>query len=200
MQSKQITVQDFGRAWSAGGSSAIPAVTSHRGSCGTWAVSVIFLGPITSFTRVVERQAKYDVPMISANEAVRWMRDDGLPVAVIADIANVERKTVYAWLNGGQVRLHNEQRLIRIHALLSEGKQADLRNLYRFWNRDLDTGATLGSLLSSVDLDLTAIRAALQVLWPLARRQASTVRQTPHGLDTNPYLRDTPEVSSTRDE
>ena len=42
--------------------------------------------------------AERHIAPLSSQEIVKWLRDEGIPIAVIADIAGVERKSVYAWL------------------------------------------------------------------------------------------------------
>src|ERR1700722_18944739 len=52
---------------------------------------------------------------LSSNEIVAWLKNEGLPIALIAEITFVERKSVYAWLNGGAIRPYNQARLEKIH-------------------------------------------------------------------------------------
>jgi lambda repressor-like predicted transcriptional regulator len=164
-------------------------------------LALFWINPITSFTsRSVAEIRAAKLPSKTSHEIVAWMREDGLPIAIIADIAGVERKTVYAWLAGGAVRPHNQMRLQGIYELLAEQKVADLRNLYRFWNRQMDNGSSLGALFKEGDLNEVSIRSALQELWPLALKQqaAGDVRPVA-SLKANPFLRDTREANLSHD-
>src|SRR5271165_6427104 len=51
----------------------------------------------------------------TAQEIVLWFRNEGLPLAAIADIARVERKSVYAWIDGGPIRQPNQERLENLY-------------------------------------------------------------------------------------
>ena len=70
-----------------------------------------------------------------------------------AEIAGVERKSVYAWLGGGAVKPHNQERLEKIYNLLNEGKLTNLRHLYRFWSRNIIGNQSLGLLFEEKILD-----------------------------------------------
>src|SRR5438132_1271917 len=90
--------------------------------------------------------AERHVASLSSQEIVKWLKDEGIPLAVIAEIAGVERKSVYAWLGGGAVKPHNQERLEKIYALLNENKLTNLRHLYRFWSRNIIGKRSLGFL------------------------------------------------------
>ena len=122
--------------------------------------------PIASFVFVTE-----SVPAISLREMVGDLRDAGLPVAAIAEMARVERKTVYAWLDGGEARPERESRLAEIHYLLTSSG-LDLRALWRFAGRPLSSGTTLREYLSAEVLDAADINDALYALKPTVERQA----------------------------
>jgi hypothetical protein len=47
----------------------------------------------------------------TVQDMVVSLRDNGLPISAIAEIAKVERKTVYSWLDGTDVRETNAARV-----------------------------------------------------------------------------------------
>lgn len=162
-----------------------------------------WLKPITSCSKgsSLFMPAACPAPTLTAQEMVVKLKEDGLPVAAIAEITGVERKTVYAWLSGGAVRSHNHDRIESIYKLLQEGKTSDLRSLYRFWNRKSDDGQSLSLALQEEPLDREKVREKLVVLWPLAERQHVTDRSssTPSTLKSNPFLRESREVGLVMD-
>ena len=134
--------------------------------------------------------------VLTAQQIVLWFRDEGLPIPAIADIAGVERKLIYAWMNGGPIRESNQERLENLYRLLSEKKQTELIHLYRFWNRQLMNGMSLSTLLCEDTLNFQAIKAALSELWPLALRAKKNTK--PYGQEnigkSNPFLDEIGEV------
>lgn len=133
---------------------------------------------------------------LTAQKIVSWFRNEGLPVAAIADIARVKRKSVYAWVNGGLIREPNQERLEKLYDLLSDKKQAELIHLYRFWNRQLNSGTSLGILLCEESLNVQAIEAALSELWPMALRakKSAMMHGGKNSGKNNPFLDEIGEV------
>ena len=60
------------------------------------------------------------------------LRNGDLPISAIAEAMRVERKTIYSWLSGGDMRNANTQRAAQLHALLTGVAGVDIRTLYRF--------------------------------------------------------------------
>lgn len=143
--------------------------------------------------------AEKRITVLSSQEVVKWLRDEGIPVAVIAEIAGVERKSVYAWLGGGAVKPHNQERLEKIYTLLNEGKLTNLRHLYRFWSRSIIGKQSLGLLFEEKILDEASIRHALTQLWPLAKKEALRQSASNVPIQSNPFIRDSREVTTSYD-
>lgn len=139
--------------------------------------------------------------VLTVREMVAGMRDDGLPVSAIAEMARVERKSVYSWIDGGDVRDDNQFRVSELYRILHRDRQADFRSLYRLWARPLDGGATLRSLLSADVLDEAAIRQALDLLWPIARKHMGDARHLGSASTrrSNPLLSAVPEAGRLSD-
>ncbi len=137
---------------------------------------------------------------LSSNEIVEWLKNEGLPIALIAEITFVERKSVYAWLNGGAIRPHNQERLEKIYTLLSEDKIADLRNLYRFWSRVIPNQQPLSLLFQDKDLDEKSIKLVLSHLWLLAEKEQKrefAKQLSSEQIKSNAFLRDIREVTTS---
>lgn len=140
-------------------------------------------------------------PSLSSQEIVAWLREEGIPIAVIAEVAGVERKSVYAWLSGGAVKAHNQERLEKVYSLLSENKLANLRHLYRFWSRNIIGEQSLASMLQAKFLDEVSIRNALCQLWPLAKKEEirEGLGNSTSSIKSNPFLQESREVTTSYD-
>lgn len=155
-------------------------------------IQMILKMPSTSF-----HEFKVENTPLSAYEIVSWFRDEGLPISVIANMAGVERKSVYSWINKGEIRQQNQERLEKLYGLLSENKSSTLYHLYRFWNRQLKIGMSLSSLLKEKQLDTILIKEALSELWPIAKKYEYLTLNRPKVSEEakNPFLEDIAEVS-----
>jgi hypothetical protein len=122
------------------------------------------------------------------------LRQGGLPISAMADAMRVERKTIYSWLNGSDIRSANNNRVSKIHALLCGVEDVDLRSLYRFWNADLDDKNTLRSLMTAENIDSSAVRAALNKLRPAALRAMQNDQKMSRQGNANPVLDDISEA------
>ncbi len=140
-------------------------------------------------------------PSLSSQEIVTWLREEGIPIAVIAEVAGVERKSVYAWLSGGAVKAHNQERLEKVYSLLNENKLTSLRHLYRFWSRNIIGEQSLASMLQAKVLDEISIRNALSQLWPLAKKEEirEGLGTITSSIKSNSFLRESREVTTSYD-
>ena len=141
------------------------------------------------------------LPSLSSQEIVAWLREEGIPIAVIAEVAGVERKSVYAWLSGGAVKVHNQERLEKVYSLLNENKLTNLRHLYRFWSRSIIGEQSLASMLQAKVLDEVSIRNALSQLWLLAKKEEirEGLGTTTSSIKSNSFLRESREVTTSYD-
>lgn len=155
-----------------------------------------WMGPGTCYTNTTPFARESSV--LSTMQIVKWMREEGIPISAIADIMNVERKSIYAWINGSAIHEHNKERLEQVYSLLNENKMASLRNLYRFWYRKVLHEKSLSILFHETFLDKPSIRIALKKLWPLAQKeQDNGMKKTKlTTIKNNPILRDSREAVS----
>ena len=110
--------------------------------------------------------------VVTVEQMTKELKEAGIPVSAIADMAGVERKTIYNWIDGaGESRPQKTARLQAIHGLLFPAGFRDLRDIYRLWSTPVG-GVTLKMLLSSGELDETTIGNVLRELTPEARRSA----------------------------
>lgn len=131
--------------------------------------------------------------ILTVQEMVKRLRDNGLPIIAIAEIAHVERKTVYSWLDGAEVRPANVDRVEVLFKLLS-GATNDFKSLYRVWNRQLSHGSTIREFLLVGHLSEPAIEEALRELAPAIKRHADRerLRRTESGATSNPVIDEMP--------
>lgn len=149
-----------------------------------------WIQPNTSIVNFTSSTSIIKPSSLNAREIIEWLRKEGLPVSAIADIARVERKSVYAWINDGPVRHQNYERLDKLYRVFSEGTQLSLLDIYRYWKRTLSNGKSLAFLLTEEDLDDKAIKKALLEIEPLAKktqRLTSQARKTQQ-TKNNPLL------------
>lgn len=159
---------------------------------------------ITTYTRTIESVKSTTIlpsqTILSPNEIVMWLKNEGMPIALIAETTFVERKSVYAWLDGGAIRPSNQERLEKIYNLLSKNKTASLRNLYRFWSRIIPNQRSLSSLFQDKNLDEQAINFVLSHLWLLAKKEQNrefSKQLSSEQIKSNAFLRDIREVTTS---
>lgn len=116
---------------------------------------------------------------LSVPEMIRSMRDNGLPIAAIADIARVERKTIYSWIDGSGIHGSNAERVQTIFRLLNGVYNNDLRSLYRVWNTRLRCGYTIKELMSVETPSGQLITESLNELAPTIRRYSDRDQRRP---------------------
>jgi hypothetical protein len=132
---------------------------------------------------------------LSVNDMVARLRAGGLPIAAIAEIIKVERKTIYSWLDGVAPREAHAARIEMLFKLFNGGK-VDLRTLYRVWNRKLEHGNSIREMLAAEYLSEPAIRDALALLSPAMARHAKrdADRRAPADGARYPVIDEMPEA------
>jgi hypothetical protein len=120
--------------------------------------------------------------IVTVQEMVSDLRDNGLPVAAIAEIARVERKTVYSWLDGSATpRQEHEDRVAAIHDVLRGPFNGNYKVLHRVWKSKGSDGLALRDLLTSEDIDLDKIRGKLAEMAVTISRYARLEASKPSG-------------------
>lgn len=125
------------------------------------------INPGVSHTSPWQVASTADEPVeshVSLQEMVAEMKAKGCPITTIAEIANVERKTVYSWLAGTQPQGEREPRVMAVYPILKEAVAGDFGILHRVWRSKNRDGVSLESLFSSPDVDTAAVSAQLAYL------------------------------------
>jgi hypothetical protein len=147
-------------------------LASYAPSC---AVATLPVWPAQAFlqavsTLVARGAVRAELP-IATQEMVAGLKVKGMPIAALADVLDVERKTVYSWLDDGiEAKAVNYDRLRLVSGLLANEEDGSLRYFHRFWERQVPGGPTLKDSLMASEIDPTAVRAALDALRPAALR------------------------------
>lgn len=133
------------------------------------AAGVAFVGAFAypSALRIPTRTALADpwsqpARALTVQERVSDLRDNGLPVAAIAEMARVERKTVYSWLDGTATpRQEHEDRVALLHDLVRSPFGGNYKVLHRVWKSKGVDGLSLRDLLTAESVDGDEVRARL---------------------------------------
>lgn len=131
---------------------------------------------------------------LAPKDMLQDFKNGGLPISAIATIMGVERKTIYAWLDGSPLKLANEDRVSSVYQVLNEGKTASYRNLYRYMSKKVD-GHTLLDVLSDDSFDEQLAKSILTKLWPMAERiEKSLASDDKKAGDNNPLTEEMEEA------
>jgi hypothetical protein len=131
---------------------------------------------------------------VTAQEMIARLRKEGLPISAIADAMRVERKSIYSWLNGGEMRIAKTKRAAQLHSLFTGIAGVNARGFYRFWNTPVDGQNTLHDLIVADNINEAAAAAALNKLHPAALRAMETERRMARQGTGNPAVDDLPEA------
>ncbi len=108
---------------------------------------------------------------VTSQELVSALKSKGMPIAALSDILDVERKTIYSWLDDKiDANAGNFERLALVHRLLVGEADGSLRFYHRFWERKLPSGGTLKAELTAKALNEASIRTSLEALRPAVTR------------------------------
>jgi hypothetical protein len=152
----------------------------------------------TSFVPKAKMGSDEAKPLMTPQEMIAELRANGLPISAIAEAMRVERKSIYSWLNGGDMRSANTQRTTQVHALLNGVAGVVSRGLYRFWNTPVDSKPTLRELMTAETIDEVATISALNKLRPAALRAMENERKMAQQGTSNPTLDEIPEAGANR--
>lgn len=107
----------------------------------------------------------------TSQDLVATLKAKGMPVAALSEVLDVERKTIYSWLDEGRdAKPENHERLRVVHSLLAGEEDGSLRFFHRFWERKLPEVGSLKAVLTSSEIDSDAVQKALNTLRPAVRR------------------------------
>lgn len=107
----------------------------------------------------------------TSRDMVAVLKAKGMPIAALAEVLDVERKTVYSWLDFGiEPNPTNHNRLGVVYDLLSSEADGSLRFFHRFWERKISAGCSLKEALMATDIDAPSVIFALDALRPTVER------------------------------
>ena len=152
--------------------------------------------PIASFAPRARHGSLQTTSLVTAQEMIASLRNAGLPVSAIADTMRVERKSIYSWLNGGEMRSGKTHRAAKLYRLLTGVAGVDARSLYRFWNTPVDRGRTLRDMLVAESVDETVVASTLNKLRPAAIRARETEQKMSRPGKGNPAIDEIPEAGA----
>jgi hypothetical protein len=135
-------------------------------------------------------------PILTVQDMLTGLRRGGIPVSSIAEILRVERKTVYSWLKGGEVREVNTQRVRKVYELLTTVlPNINIRTLYRFWHAQISGNKTLQQMLTAESIDEGQIRTALESIKYSAQNLMAADIKGVNSTFHNPILDSIPEAT-----
>jgi hypothetical protein len=151
--------------------------------------------PFTSFTSGL---LSYPTSTpLTVQQIVSSLRNGGMPVSAIAEAMRVERKTIYSWIAGVEVRGTHEQRAALVYSLMTGMPGIDIRNVYRFWNTPV-AGESLRDLMCDPAINKQRVKSLLNTLLPAARKARDSERKMSQKGTGNPVLDEMPEAGSNR--
>lgn len=125
----------------------------------------------------------------NAQSMVAALKSKGMPIAAIAEVVQVERKTVYSWLDSGvePTRGNNFERLASLGSAFASEETGSLRFYHRFWQRSLSGGRTLKAILTAENIDIAQAREAIDELRPSVQRaMVNAVKRASRSRDPSP--------------
>lgn len=108
----------------------------------------------------------------------------GFPVSALASVLDVQRKTVYDWINGVDAQPSNAESLRILHDAFLGEPDGSFLFYHRFWRRELPIGGSLQEVLMASSSGVLEIKDALNELRPAvtdalasyARRKALSLK------------------------
>ncbi|WP_457578859.1 hypothetical protein [Ensifer adhaerens] len=117
--------------------------------------------------------AEIVTPTLSLKDMVADLADNGFPVSLIAELANVERKSVYNWINGTVTpQQETEQRVATVYPLLKAAFGQNYANMRRVWRTKSRTGESLQSICMQGQIDVEVLSKHLASIESSIKRNA----------------------------
>jgi len=118
-------------------------------------------------SKYTEASGSNAIPAETTQSLVAHLKGKGMPIAAIAEVVCVERKTVYSWLDSGvDAKQSNFDRLATLERIFAREATGSLRFYHRFWERKTSGGQTLKAILTAENLNEGAAQAVLEYLRP----------------------------------
>ncbi|WP_298257299.1 hypothetical protein [Bradyrhizobium sp.] len=108
---------------------------------------------------------------LSTQDMISKLKAMDMPISALSEMLDVERKTIYSWLDDGvEAKSGNYDRLRAIYDLFADESAGSLRFYHRFWQRGVVGDRCLRDLLVAPEIDRVAVRVALDALRPAVER------------------------------
>jgi len=152
------------------------AVASFAATCGTSLATELVVSriqPSASYVFQAPGSVEKAERTATLQDITAEMRSAGFPVSAIAEIARVERKTVYSWLEGGNTphRRHVE-RMSAIHSAMTEAAGGTTKGVFRSWGIKGPDGYSLRDILTAGEVDYSDLRRKLREMSATIRKHA----------------------------
>jgi hypothetical protein len=96
-------------------------------------------------------------------DMVADLSENGFPVSLIAELANVERKTVYNWMNKAVTpQQETETRLAGMYPLLRKAFDGNYAIMRRVWRTKSRTGESLQGICGRKEVDVAVLEKHLR--------------------------------------
>ncbi|RUM16844.1 hypothetical protein EFD56_21235 [Rhizobium phaseoli] len=113
-------------------------------------------------------------PTLSLKDMVADLNENGFPVSLIAELANVERKTVYNWINETVTpQQETEDRVAAVYPLLRNAFDQDYAIMRRVWRTKSREGESLQSICAEGKIDVAALEKHLKSISASIKRNAA---------------------------
>ena len=111
---------------------------------------------------------------LSADQQLAYIRRElGISITDLAELLEVARPTIYAWMQGVEPRGEHHERLRRVAQLASEVEASGLVDVGRFLKRPLQDGATLLGLMKAEQPLAIALNELITIARSEARQRAA---------------------------
>lgn len=154
---------------------------------------VATLGTRTHVVAVAEPEAVIE-PTFTLRDMVSDMSENGFPVSLIAELANVERKTVYNWINEIVTpQRETEERVAAVYPTLKSAFGGNFANMRRVWRTTSRAGESLQSICKQENIDIAALEKHLASIKSSIERNAlQDARRKSEAGDTSTSFGDNP--------
>lgn len=127
--------------------------------------------PVGRVQRAPAARTAAPASTLSTQDMISTLKAMDMPISALSEMLDVERKTIYSWLDDGvEAKSANYDRLRVIYDLFAKESAGSLRFYHRFWQRNVVGDRCLRELLVAPEIDQAAVRGALDVLRPAAER------------------------------
>ena len=175
MSALALDRRNFGQGYVDNGTWMRPSVASLGEIIGAGWRRVIADGraPVATLGARTHASVEIVTPTLSLKDMVADLADNGFPVSLIAELANVERKSVYNWIKGTVTpQRETEERVAEVYPLLRNAFGQNYANMRRVWRTKSRAGESLQSICTQEKIDAPALEKHLASIDASIKRNA----------------------------